>query len=276
MNEITNKPGIYAIKNTINGRIYIGSSIGLRDRKSGHFRWLRLGEHCNPFLQADYNKHGGDKVYEFVVLETVEDINLLIEREQHYIDRYFDNQDRCFNICPTAGSNLGYKMSEETKRKISIALKGQIIHPNTLARLLDKERNPFSRAGIEHPKSGKAMSESAREAIRKALTGKIKTEEHCRNLGLSHLGKPLSDEHKAVLSDGRRKGTNNAHAKKVIQLDLQGNVIKIWDLMSEAARETNTILSRISRCCHGHNKAANGFVWRLVESDKIDLEDYQP
>lgn len=263
MNEITNKPGIYAIKNTVNNRIYIGSSINLQERKCEHYRRLRLGEHCNPFLQADYNKHDGDEVYEFIALEIVEDVNLLIEREQYYIDQYFDNQEKCFNICKMAGSQLGMKHTEESKKKTSNTLKGRPIHPNTHARLLDKEKNPFAKSGIEHPKAGKTMPNSAREAIRKALTGREKTEEHRRNLGLSHLGKPLSEGHKAVLRDGRRKGTNNANSKKVIQLDLQGNVIKIWDLMSVAAKETGTNLGSMSTCCHGHNKTANGFVWRF-------------
>ena len=80
MNEITNKPGIYAIKNTVNNRIYVGSSVNLQERKATHYRYLRLGEHCNPFLQADYNKHDGEKVYEFIALEIIEDVNLLIER----------------------------------------------------------------------------------------------------------------------------------------------------------------------------------------------------
>ncbi len=268
MTDITNKPGIYAIKNTVNNRIYVGSSINLQERKCEHYRRLRLGEHCNPFLQADYNKHDGDKVYEFIELEIVEDINLLIEREQHYIDQYFDNQDKCFNICKTAGSQLGMKHTDESKKKTSNTLKGRPIHPNTHARLLDKEKNPFAKSGTEHPKAGKIMPNSAREAIRKALAGKIKTEEHCLNLSKALTGKSLNPSSIAKFRDGRRKGTNNAHAKKVIQFDLEGNVIKIWDLMSEAARETNTILSRMSRCCHGHNKTANGFVWRFVEADK--------
>lgn len=214
MNEITNKPGTYAIKNTVNNRIYIGSSVNLQERKATHYRYLRLGEHCNPFLQADYNKHDGEKVYEFVALEIFEDVGLLIEREQHYIDQYFDNQDRCFNICKTAGSQLGTKHSEESKKKTSLALKGRKISPNTLARLLDKERNPFSKSGVEHPKTGKVMTASAREAISKALTGREKTEEHLKHISEALTGKPLNPSSIAKFRDGRRKGTNNAHAKK--------------------------------------------------------------
>lgn len=267
MNEITNKPGIYAIKNTVNDRIYVGSSVGLRDRMCGHFRHLLLGKHPNPFLQADYNKHGKE-VYEFIVLEIVENVNLLIEREQHYIDQYFDKQNKCFNICESASSQLGMKHTEESKKKTSNTLKDRPIHPNTHARLLDKDKNPFSKSGIEHPKTGKVMPESAREAIRNALTGKEKTEEHCRNVSASLKGKPLNPTSIEKFRDGRRKGVNNAHAKKVIQLDLQGNVIKIWDLMSTASKETGTNLGSMSSCCHGQNKTANGFVWRLVEAGK--------
>lgn len=270
MIEITNNPGIYAIKNPINNKIYVGSTVNLRDRKCAHFRQLLLGIHPNPYLQADYNKHNGIETYEFSVLELVEDVNFLLKREQFYIDQYFDNQDKCFNICKIAGSQLGMKHTEESKKKTSLALKGRKISPNTLARLLDKERNPFAKSGAEHPKTGKVMPDSAREAIRKALTGKEKTEEHLRHISEALKGKTLNPSAIKKFRDGRRKGTNNAHAKKVIQLDLQGNIIKIWDLMSSASKETETNLASMSACCHGHNKAANGFVWRLVDAVKTN------
>jgi group I intron endonuclease len=49
---------------------------------------------------------------------------LLLEREQHYIDLL----DPEYNILRTAGSNLGAKMSSETKAKISAAKLGKPSH----------------------------------------------------------------------------------------------------------------------------------------------------
>lgn len=50
------------------------------------------------------------------------DKNILIEREQYYIDLLKPE----YNICKTAGSSLGRKFSIDTKLKISASLKGKI------------------------------------------------------------------------------------------------------------------------------------------------------
>lgn len=64
-------------------------------------------------------------------------------------------------------------------------------------------------------------------------------------------------------------GINNGNSKKVAQYDLNGNLIKIWDYMSEAAKKTGTNLASMSSCCSGKNKTANGFIWKLLENSKI-------
>jgi group I intron endonuclease len=52
---------------------------------------------------------------------------VLIEREQHYIDEL----DPFFNICKVAGSPLGVKHSKETRRKMSEAHKGKKMGPHS-------------------------------------------------------------------------------------------------------------------------------------------------
>jgi len=269
------KSGTYKLTNTINGRIYIGSAKEFKSRWKHHERSLRKNKHSNRFLQADFNKCGTE-AFVFEVIELIYgEQNKRLLAEQKLLDIHWDKNKLCYNLRKTVhetGTDYSRKPLLEKKERTSLPLKGRAIHPNTLARLLDKEKNPFSKIGAEHPKTGKIMPSSARKAISKALTGKEKSAEHCLNLSKALTGKSLNPSSIAKFRDGRRKGINNANSKKVIQYDLQGNVIKVWDLMSEAARETGTVLSRISRCCHGHNKAANGFVWRLVEADKTDLK----
>lgn len=50
--------------------------------------------------------------------------------------------------------------------------------------------------------------------------------------------------------------------KKVVQYDLNGNVIKIYDSIIQASKATNTNHGAISRCCEGYEKSANGFQWQ--------------
>ena len=50
--------------------------------------------------------------------------------------------------------------------------------------------------------------------------------------------------------------------KKVIQLDLNDNVLNEFKSMKQAAQETGTHAGDISSCCNGKLKSAGGFKWR--------------
>ena len=49
--------------------------------------------------------------------------------------------------------------------------------------------------------------------------------------------------------------------QKVIQKDLKGNIIKIWDNQQQAADTLGCSIALISRCQRGLNKTAKGFIW---------------
>lgn len=119
------KSGIYQIINLINGKIYIGSAINLINRKSIHFIKLKRNIHENKYLQNSWNKYGKE-YFEFNILENCEKENL-IKREQYYLDIL--NPE--YNISPIAGSQLGFKFSEESKRKMSITRIGKKVSIKT-------------------------------------------------------------------------------------------------------------------------------------------------
>jgi group I intron endonuclease len=104
------KSGIYKITNIVNGKFYIGSSEDVDNRwKIEHVGNLRRNQHCNPKLQHSWNFHGGDK-FSVEILEEVEPRKeLLLEREQYYLDtlKPYD-RNIGYNICPTAygGDNI--------------------------------------------------------------------------------------------------------------------------------------------------------------------------
>ena len=57
--DIKDKIGVYRIVNTINGKIYIGSSVVcLYKRAHTHRNYLRADKHCNRYLQNSWNKYG--------------------------------------------------------------------------------------------------------------------------------------------------------------------------------------------------------------------------
>jgi group I intron endonuclease len=117
--------GIYIIKNTVNGKIYIGSSsYNIYNRITVHKRFLKQNKHENLYLQASYNKHGKD-AFVFEILELC-DKSLCIEREQYYLDLYQSYKRHIgYNINEKANSRLGSKYSEESKEKMRIAKLGK-------------------------------------------------------------------------------------------------------------------------------------------------------
>lgn len=50
--------------------------------------------------------------------------------------------------------------------------------------------------------------------------------------------------------------------KKVIQLDLDDNVLNEFESIKQAGQETGTNAGDISNCCNGRSKSAGGFKWR--------------
>lgn len=113
--------GVYKITNKGNGKVYIGSSIDIKQRWAGHKSSLRRKVHENQYLQNAWNKYGEDNfIFEIIEKCSKDHIN---SREQHWIDIYnASNRSDGYNILPTAYSNLGYKPSNETREKMSNAM----------------------------------------------------------------------------------------------------------------------------------------------------------
>lgn len=61
-----------------------------------------------------------------------------------------------------------------------------------------------------------------------------------------------------------KHGKEHPVSKKVRQLDLQGNEIRIFDNVTEAAAAIGIHYSSISKCCNGHIKTAHGFKWEFI------------
>lgn len=81
-----NIKGVYLIRNKVNGRIYIGSSIHIKKRIAEHFRHLKENRHHSIDLQLDFNKHGIENFQAEVLLEC--SISDARKYEQEYISKF--------------------------------------------------------------------------------------------------------------------------------------------------------------------------------------------
>lgn len=125
--------GIYAIKNLINGKMYIGQSVNIRERLYGHKYDLKSGKHNNLHLQSAVNKYGLEN-FSFEALALCDECEL-DDLERFYIAKYH-TMNRKFGYNVEEGghygrhrapetiekmrrANLGKKLSEETRKKMS-------------------------------------------------------------------------------------------------------------------------------------------------------------
>lgn len=100
--ELPHASGVYQITCFATGKVYVGSSVDVRNRWLQHSLALRRGEHHSRHLQQAWNKYG-PQAFGVAVLEWV-DPEQLLEVEQKWID-----STRCaerkygYNISRVAG-----------------------------------------------------------------------------------------------------------------------------------------------------------------------------
>ena len=106
--------GVYIIRNNANGKVYVGSSTNLEQRKNSHFISLKGGYHTSKLLQWDYNIYG-KWYFDFIVVESINPRQKreLLMIEQYYIEK-FDSIDNGYNTVP-ATAIRGWKPSEQPR-----------------------------------------------------------------------------------------------------------------------------------------------------------------
>jgi group I intron endonuclease len=216
--------GIYCIKNILNNKIYIGSSVNIIDRWYTHKTRLRYNRHENKYLQKSWNKYGEQSF----IFEVIEETNLkyLKEKEEYYIKKHdCCNKKIGFNMCKTSfHSRLGLKNSKLHNERIGNANRGRKMLPEFV------EANRLRNIGRKHTQETiKKMSETHKKHI--------PTESQLKNLQWNKT--------------------------PVIQMDINKNIINMFDTISDAMRKTG--VNNISAVCRGLQKTSGGFLWKYGE-----------
>jgi len=118
--NVPNRRGIYKITCKVDGKVYVGGTKGLRQRKNQHFYMLKKGIHKNHKFQKAYNLYGKEN-FEFKILEFVDDKNKLDEREDYWTNKLKSNIDEFgYNMRTVyVNTNLNIRYTDEQKDKIS-------------------------------------------------------------------------------------------------------------------------------------------------------------
>lgn len=145
----------------------------------------------------------------------------------------------------------GKSHSDISKLKISESKKGQ---------------KPW--LGKKHKDESKLkMSESAKGKFVSSLTKE--------KMSLSKKGIKFSDEHRMKMSESSKGDNNNykrylertglphAKSKTILQLSLNGELIREWVNANIASKELNLSYKSINNCLNKKSKTSQGFIWEF-------------
>ena len=215
--------GIYSITNSGNGKRYIGQSIDIEKRWREHRWYLRANKHKNNHLQNAWNKYG-ETAFVFEVLEECE-FSVINDKEVFWIN-HFDSTNNGYNL--DSGGNNGKRHSEETKRKMSEAAKGEKNH-----------------------NYGKTFDEAYRAKL---------SESNARHF----KGKTHSGEARKAMSESKKGKTVSWNKKAVMCLETKS----VFDSAQDANKLFSDNLStNISDCCRGRQDTAYGFHWVFLDDE---------
>ena len=153
------KAGVYCWRNLKNGKIYIGCGVNLGKRFKEYYsiKYLESGlERSNSLIYRAILKYGYSN-FSLEIIEYCEPADAK-SREQYYLDTL----DPDYNLSKTAGSRLGCNHTEETKAKMSLALKGRKFSDVTKAKMSLAALGNSSAKGCTHSDETKAKMSLAK------------------------------------------------------------------------------------------------------------------
>lgn len=172
--------GIYKIRNTANGNVYVGSSVNVESRIFKHLSFLRRGDHPNGHLQAAFALYG-EAAFEYELIEAC-NRDQLLTREQHHID----SLKPAYNICQVAGNTLGYRHTEEAKAKMAVVNKGN--QRNLGKKHSEQTKRLISERASQRRHTDEAKAKIAKRAIgNKSNTGRSLPPEHVAKVAAASL-----------------------------------------------------------------------------------------
>lgn len=261
-----------------NGKVYIGIT-----SSTAQNRWKNgLGYRRQKYFWNAIQKYGWENFAHeilFVGLSEQEAKTL----EMKLIEEWKSYDPQCgYNTTHGGDGCRGYNPPPEVREKISLANRGKVRTPES------RQRYATSKLGTHHTEETRAkMSQNHCDISgeRNPMFGKNHSIESRRKMSETRKlryaerlllnPKPekikMSEEERKEFLSLRMRGENNPSFGKglvVIQVSLDGEVIREYQTIREAERETGVDHTVISRCCKKRQKTAGGFQWKYKEEQE--------
>jgi group I intron endonuclease len=200
--------GIYLIRNTVDGKVYVGQSVHTHRRWHEHKKCAKWGHKSH--LYSAIRLYGAEAFVHELLEECLPE--MFDEREAYWMAVYdCRNPEKGYNLLP-AGQR-GRVMDAETRERIASKLRGRKVPADVVARRAEQARGrkhtPETKAKIaashkwrtRSPESAakvgvalrlrwEAMTAEEREAYAEARRGFKHSEEARKQMSLTRKGKP--------------------------------------------------------------------------------------
>lgn len=227
---------IYITTNMINGKKYLGQRKFYRNWQE----YLGSGKSLVYAIQ----KYGKENFVRNIVCicNSLEELN----QAEHDISVFLNvvKSEDWYNLKYGGDSMEGYSPPQEVREKISKANKGK----------------PAPNKGIPMSEEAKRKQREAQSGEKSSWYGRKHTEEAKQKIRNKKIGMQASQETKNKMSQ-QRQGKNNYDAKPIVQLTMDGEFIRDWEYLRQAAKELNISESGICQCCRKQRRFANGYRW---------------
>lgn len=213
---------IYKSTNKINGKTYIGFDSNWPQRKQQHNRYCfnKNSGSYSCFFHNALRKYGIDNFEWEVIYQSKDGQHCLKKMETHFIEQYNTFNDG-YNMTLGGEGVLGYKLSEESKNKISISKKGTKASLET-KKLFSEQRMGKNNPMFGKPNSGYKHTKEHKKYIANKLSKEwLITDLHDKQYTIKNLQKfcrenKLSQSSMVLVSQGKQ---NNHKGWKCIKLD---------------------------------------------------------
>lgn len=239
---------IYVITNKINGKQYIGKTNDFHRRYNEHFGTTK--EPC-VILRRAMNKYGKENFVMESIFEVrtknLDTLNFLLNSMERYFIHKYNTYKKGYNATLGGEGTCGMVVSEETRKKRSLALKG---------RHFSKERIEKMR----ECRKGIPMSKEAYEKFMMWFPYRDKKSIY-KKVGDALRGRKRDRD---MIMRGAVK-----RRKPILQYTLQGDFVQEVPGSSLLKSKIN---ANIIACCKGRINSAYGYIWRYKHGNMIPMK----
>jgi group I intron endonuclease len=245
LSDTKGKTGIYMWVHLESGKRYVGSAFDISKRLSNYFNQSYLNGRNSMYISKALLFHGYSSfsltIFEFIDISNLplgQAKKLILEFEQFNMD----SLEPEYNILKVAGSSLGYKHTEGSLTKRSIAMSG--------------ENHPRGMLGKTHLIETLAKMSEAKKGENHPMFGKTHSIETIGKMSEAKIGKTRSAETKALISLSLNK--------KIIVYSFD---TEMKETIFYKSFDSRTETSKYFNCC-------NATISRYLDKNKLFKKQY--